>query len=486
MRALFRLGMIWGWGVVAAQAATAARPVIVFLCDDLGPHLGCYGTAGVATPHLDQLAKEGMRFTRAYAPSASCSPSRAALLTGAFSHANGLWRNVHSPELNEPAAAFAADAPARDNVGVHDDLPNLPGLLGDAGYVSGITQKLHLNPAGNFHFTYRSAVQNNPDQFATVLRSWIRQSQGKPQYYQINIASPHRPFPNHLPFAPSAVDPKALEVPAFLPDTPAMRKDLADYLTCVQTADACVGACLQVLKDEQLYDNALIIATADQGMAYHRAKASAYDAGIRIPMIVRGPGVQGGTVSDDLVSLIDVFPTVCEWGLGQAPAHQGHSLWPALHQAAGRNRRLVIGWEHNSHGPNPQQFYPQRAVSDGRFTYILNLFPERPQVLPADLKDAGPPWFNNAYAAVEAAKDEWPDAWRVLQEVQGPRPREELYDNHTDPGQLRNLCADPSAHEALNRLRAAMQTWRMETGDTLDDPTLIQRRVKPPAKETIP
>ena len=468
----------------AALTAAEARPknVVLLLADDLSPHLSILGTPGIATPHLDALARSGSLHTRAYAVAASCSPSRSSILTGMYPHSNGHWRNTATPHLRDPDSDFTRAGRTVDRVGVHEDIPTLPELLGAAGYHTAIFDKFHLSPPWKFPFAQRRALRSTAADYTAATRELLRAAGDKPFFVQANISPPHLPFRAHLGVNPDHPLPDAnlIAVPPFLADTPRMRRDLQKYYASVEIADQCVGAVLAALREAGQLENTLVIFTGDQGMPYHRSKASAYPSGFHVPLIFSGPGVQARLVSPGLASLIDLAPTVLEFlGLPTPANVQGCSLWPVLRGEVERlpGRDFVVG-EHHSHGPSELEWYPQRALTDGRYYYMLNLMPEKPQTLPDDLcqKEA---WGNDSYDATLEAATDFPVQHRLLTEITGGgRPAEELYDLHTDPGAVHNLAADPAFLAVRRRMAAQLVAWRAEYRDIKRSPSEISRRTR--------
>ncbi len=470
--------------VAAAPApARADGPsVLLLLTDDQSYHLSCLGTPGIRTPHVDGLAAEGVLFTRAYATCSSCSPSRSSILTGMCPHSHGHWRNTVTPAITEPASQFGRESTKLDPVGVHEDLPTLVEILGQHGYVTGITQKFHLSPPWKYPFQVRLGTSHVPETNRAAARQFLTECGARPFFFMANIGNTHRPFrrgKGELTGPP--VDPEAIAAPPYLADTPAMRRDLADYFAAVQGADACVGAVLDALRETGRYEDTLIVFTSDNGYCYHRAKASVYEDGVHMPLIVRGPGVAGGRRLRDLMSHVDLVPTILDaLGIPVPPNVQGRSLGPLLEGrpdaagpgGAGSGRDVVFS-EHNAHGPGEPSLYPSRAVTDGRLRYIRNLRPEKTYVLPADAMDADP-WGNGSYQATLDARDEFPVQYDLLQRTLH-RPAEELYDLHTDPGEIVNLVEDARYAGPLARLRAALDEWMRVTEDP-GDPTRIVRR----------
>jgi N-sulfoglucosamine sulfohydrolase len=274
-----------------------------------------------------------------------------------------------------------------------------------------------------------------------------------------------------------------VEVPAYLADTPAMRQDWADYLTTIQYADACVGAVMRELEAAGRLEDTLVIFTADQGYAFHRAKATAYDAGLRVPLIVRAPDGERGTERGELVSHVDLMPTILQAAGMEIPENvQGRALQPLLQGERDVEWREVVFGEHNSHGPNlPREYYPTRSAFDGRFHYLVNLLAGKQAEKPLEAFAAeehqgkpvawtpqdclpGGPWGNLSFEATLEAKDQFPLQYELLWQT-FHRPPEELYDLHSDPGEMRNLAGDARVLAPLRRLRQATERWQEESGD---------------------
>jgi N-sulfoglucosamine sulfohydrolase len=469
----------------AAQPSGKKVNILLLLTDDQGAHLGCLGTPGLRTPAIDTLAASGQRFTNAFAATASCSPSRSALLTGLYPHTNGHWRNTHTPAIPGDDADYGPQSRfrAKEPVGVHEDIPTLVELLRDNGYVIGVTQKFHLSPPWKYPFRHRLSAGMDPGSHRKAAAGFFQACGDAPFFLMANIGNTHRPFRPHLRGSDiPPVQPGEVQVPDSFPDTPAMRADYAEYLSTVQCADACAGAILEALRASGQYDNTVILFTSDQGFCYHRAKATAYDAGLRVPFIIAGPDIAPGRTHDHLVSHVDVVPTLLDFVQAPQPANlQGRSLTPLLRGDHSAPWRSHVFGEHNAHGPNPKEYYPIRCVWDGRMHYIRNLNPDRRANVsvdemhlgkpgqdvfwagPADMFPGGP-WGNRAFEAVLEAKETFPAPYRLLQQTFA-RPAEELYDLSSDPDETRNLAEAPQFQDTRAQFRQILDQWMSQTKD---------------------
>ena len=465
-----------------ATVGSAQRPtnVVLILADDQGAHLSALGTPGISTPNVDALAGAGVLFTNAFAAVPSCSPSRSAINTGMYPHRNGHWRNTITPKLTDPDRDFTRESSRVDAVGIYEYITTLPEVLQEAGYFTGITQKFHMSPPWKFPYTARDPVNNDPEEYRKVMLEWIAEAGDRPFFVQANVSPPHRPFRNHLSGHPGYLpDTADLEVPADLPHTPMLMNDLQEYFACVQLADACAGAIIAALRESGQLENTLIIYTGDQGQAYQRAKATAYYAGLHVPLVISGPGVTKGKVSDSLVSHVDLMPTILEFLELDTPRRmQGLPLWDLIGNGVTKRqgyRRPYVFGEANSHGPPREEHYPTRIVFDGRYYYMQNLMPDKDHRLPADMT-AVEPWGNYAYTATVEAAERHPLPYRLLRQLESGRPPVELYDIIDDPACTRNLAGTPELANVEARLSGALQNWRKRTGDRYADPLDIPTR----------
>ena len=460
--------------------------VLVFFVEDQSAHLECLGTQGIRTPHTSRLAEEGVIFSSAFSTCASCAPSKSSLLTGRYPHAHGHWRNTQGPRIGEPDKEFTREGKYAqlEPVGIHEDIPTLVEILNGHGFETAITRKFHLSPAWKYPFKHRLRARTDPGFNGKIAYDFFTATD-KPFFFLSQIGNSHRPFGGHttkLDVEP--VDPDKIEVPAFLPDTAAMRKDLAEYFDTVQCTDASVGQTLAALERAGKYDNTLIIFTSDHGFCYHRAKATAYNAGIHVPFIISGPGIGRDERNKKLISHVDVMATVLDYLSIAAPETvQGCSIRPLLEGEGGNWRQYVFA-EHNQHqhGGFPEQYFPVRSAFDGQVHYLRNLMHEkkwtgsleevaRTGVIPPAMLFAGPldafeprQWGNKSFRATVDARKDFPLQYALLEDI-FDHPAEELYDLHLDPYETRNLIDNPYYAGRLKKLRSEMDKWMKETGD---------------------
>ena len=443
-------------GRTSQPAAAVRRPnIVVAIADDWSfPHAGIYGDPVVRTPNFDRIAREGVRFTHAFAAAPSCTPSRAALLTGQAVHrlqeGGNLWGSL--PEAHAVS----------------------PDLLEQAGYSVGYAGK-GWGP-GRFEPGGRT---RNPagTQFKSFDDFMQRRAKGSPFSFWFGSTDPHRPYVPGTG-AQSGMKMDGVQVPAFLPDTPEVRNDILDYYFEIQRFDRDLGQILEALERAGELDNTIIIVTSDNGMPFPRAKASVYDGGARVPLAIRGPGVtKAGAAIDSFVSLADLAPTVLESaGLKPLDTMTGRTLLPLLRGEAQPARdRVFIERERHANVRRGDLSYPVRAIRTVDYLYIRNFRSDRwPAGDPEKYVAVGPFGDIDGGPSKSLLMDRQTDPAIApfFQLATAKRPAEELYDLRKDPHQVQNVAGQPAHSAAQQRLRADLDRWMRDTADpraTADD-----------------
>src|SRR6476469_3497135 len=325
----------------------AMPPNIVYLhSHDTGRHIQPYGHQ-VPTPNIQRLADQGVLFRQAFSVVAVCSAKRAALLTGEYSHTNGMLGLAHR-------GYRLADY---DHHLVH--------TLREAGYTSTLIGEQHLS-SDPHDIGYDRVIEIDSTHAAHVAPAAariLREEHEAPFFLSVGFFETHRDY-----FEPTSVRDALYSLPpANLPDTPETRRDMAAYKASARSLDQGVGAVLNALDEADLAENTLVILTTDHGLAFPGAKATLTDRGIGVLLIVRGPGgFHGGRVSDALVSQIDLFPTICDvLGIERPDFLQGRSMLPLLRREADEINDAIFA-ELTYHAA----YEPQRALRTARFKYI--------------------------------------------------------------------------------------------------------------------
>lgn len=447
------LALFAGVAALSAPAAerrpTESRPnLLLCIADDWAwPHAGAYGDPVVRTPTFDRVAREGALFTHAFSAAPSCTPSRAAILTGRFPHQLETGANLYGP------------LPAK--------FPVYPDLLEAAGYVVGLTGKgwgpgefaaggRTRNPAGPRFRSFEDFLKTVPPD--------------KPFCFWFGSADPHRPYEPGSGAA-SGLRAEAVRVPPYLPDVAEVRQDILDYYAEVERFDREVAGLLDALERSGRARNTLVVITSDNGWPFPRSKANLYDAGTRQPLAVRWPArVAPGRTVSAFVNLADLAPTFLE-AAGLKPPREvtGKSLLPLLAGKPQRGREAVfLERERHANCRRGNLAYPARALRTKRFLYIRNLAPDRwPAGDPELWHSVGP--FGDCDGSptkdfILAHRDE-PQWRRHFDLAFAKRPAEELYDLESDPDQILNVAERPKYAATLRKLRAELERWMRKTGD---------------------
>lgn len=409
-------------------------PNLVYLhSHDTGRVVQPYGHA-IATPHLQALAESGYVFRQAFSAAPTCSPSRAALLTGQAAHSSGMLGLAHR--------GFA----------LTDVRQHLVHTLRAAGYVSALVGMQHVaaDPAtiGYDEIVERRAAAAY---VAPAAVAWLSRAPAGPFFLDVGFEETHRPF---HPLSPDE-DPRYCQPPVTLPDTPRTRADMAAFHASVRALDTGIGAVLSALQRNGLTDDTLVICTTDHGPPFPGMKGTVTDHGTGVMLILRVPGgFAGGQVSDALVSQVDLFPTICDLlAIPRPPWLQGHSLLPLVRREVAAVRAAVFA-EVSYHAA----YEPQRAIRTDRWRYIRRFGDRLRPVLP-NVDDS-------------PSKDIWVEhGWR-----ERPLAPEELYDLVFDPQECRNVAGDPALAPVLDDLRRRLADWMRDT----DDPLLRGPILQPP------
>jgi N-sulfoglucosamine sulfohydrolase len=445
-------------------AQSARRPNILFaFADDWGAHTTSIGGDPAAkTPIFDRLARSGAHFTNAFVSAPSCSPSRAAILTGQYH-----WR------LGE-GANLGGTLPAK--------YPVYPDLLESAGYHIGFTRKgwapgedgpggRKRNPAGPRYADFAEFLAARPA--------------GAPFCFWFGSSDPHRPYDRDAGLK-AGVRLEDVRVPPYLPDHENVRRDIADYISEVQRFDRETGELLDVLAKAGELSNTMVVMSGDNGWPFPRSKATLYDAGTHVPLAISWPDrIKSARRIDSPVSLTDLAPTfLAAAGVGPPAEMTGRSLLPVLTGSGTHRDHVLTGMER--HVPSRGEIrggYPMRAIRTRDHLYIRNFAPDRwPAGDPNGLEDhaAQPFSFDElsnktfvALADIDSGLSKAhlvthrsdPKVGRLYHMAAGKRPKAELYDIRKDPYQMTNLAAEPAHAAMLKQMDARLMSELHATND---------------------
>jgi N-sulfoglucosamine sulfohydrolase len=450
-----------------SATAIENRPnILLIVTDDHGlDAAGCYGNPVIQTPHLDQLASEGIRFNHAFGTTASCSPSRSVLLTGLHNHINGMYGLQHDYHHFQS----------------FDNIKSLPVLLSQSSYRTARIGKFHLAPESVYKFETvlsggaandMSSIGRSPVEMAQLCEPFIRENSDRPFFLYMGMDDPHRGLPFDISPQPNAFGnrfegypgvkevkyrPEEVQVPSFLPDTLDCRAELAEYYQSTSRADQGIGKIVKILKNFGKYDNTVIIYLSDNGIAFPGAKTTLYDAGIHLPLIIRTPWQKKrGITNNAMVSWTDITPTILDIAGAYTNENNFHgcSFRPVLYD------ENPFGWDevyaaHTFH--QITMYYPMRAIRTRKYKFIWNLEHQLEFPLARDLKLSAT----------------WQGILRDKVEFYGKRslkrflnhPEYELYDILNDPDEIDNLANNKKYKEVLESLKVKLEEFMENISD---------------------
>lgn len=460
------LALSFGVTCMAAAKPPVQPNMLFILADDMGwTALSCYGNTDVATPNLDRLAAQGMRFTQAYADS-QCSPTRAAFLSGQYGARTGMFKVMNE---QEPPQAFMR--PPEANSGLQPDVASLAATLRGAGYATGLSGKWHIannsaavhlrqRDGGNYFSRYgfdfagpASGAEHHADKAVTAITDdiigFIEHSQNQPWFAFAAHFTPHAPLE-----APEALIEKHVARGyrrSSVPIGKTAERPSADYLAMLEHLDNEVGRLLRRLDELQLADRTVVVFASDNGglsratsnAPLREGKGSPYEGGIRVPLIVRWPTqVQPGAVCDAPTHMVDLYPTFAALAGAAPPARHtldGENLLPLWRQT-GALKRDTLYWHMPSYTTNYGRT-PCAVIRQGDWKLIH--------------------WFGD-YLDTRGFT---PDNRVYGKLVIGPRT--ELYNLRDDLGETHDLAA--AQPEKTRQLKTALEAWWQATGAKLPE-----------------
>ena len=426
-----------GGSVVAAQGA-AKRPNVLWIsCEDTGPQLACYGDPHAITPTLDRLAREGVRYTRAYSVTGVCAPSRSSIITGMFPTTLGSFHMRCQALLPDFVKCF-------------------PEYLRQAGYYC----------TNNSKTDYNFIVPKGAWDESSAKAHWRNRRPGQPFFAVFNIETTHesRVAMRGAGYQKQTArlkptehrDPASISTfPPYYPDTPEARRDWANYYELITAMDYRAGELIRELEDAGVLEDAIVFFWGDHGVGLPRAKRWLYESGTHVPLIVRAPGlVKPGSVNPELVSLMDLGPTVLNLCGIAPPSHMQSRAF------LGPNLKPKREYIYCASDRMDERYNMMRAVRDARYRYVRHYEPYKPYYQYMNTPEQGPTMRELRRLHREGRL---PPAAANYMAAQ--RPAEELYDVEADPHELRNLAGSARHRTILERMRRVHQEWVLETRD---------------------
>lgn len=427
----------------ATDNANKLPNILVIIADDCTfSDLPLYGGKNVNTPNIDRLASEGMTFDKAYVSMAMCTPSRAELFTGLSPVRSGVcWNHVKARKGTKSM--------------VHH--------FNKLGYRTGIAGKVHVSPKEVFPFEYVEGIEGRSVSETAGfdldgVSGFINRDPDQPFSLISALVVPHIPW---TVGDTSQFDPKALELPPYLADTPETRQELTEYLAEIRVMDDQVGKILDALERSGKAGNTIVIFTSEQGAQFPFCKWTNWDMGVHTGFIVRWPGqVKPGSRTDALIQYNDVLPTLLDalGGEYDESDFDGSSFLPVLKGQAPGHRDYAY-FMHNNTPEGPP--YPIRSVTDGTYHYIRNL---KHEDLYIEKHIMAKMPFNQYWHSwmFTAAKNEHS---QHLINTYMSRPAEQLYDLSLDPFELNDLAGSNEHASKRQELSSELDTWMKKQGD---------------------
>jgi len=441
------------------------RPnILLLVAEDMSSRVGAFGDSVAVTPNIDQLAREGVRYSDVYTTAAVCAPSRASLITGMYAPSIDAQ---HMRTNNFPGGSYLSVPPVR--------VKAFPELLRGAGYYTFTDSKLDYQfsepSAGTGPFTIWDDEGHHTH--------WRNRPEGKPFFGMINFAATHeggtfdplgywpgsflhlglqiyRRFTLGHISERSPVNPEHIQLPPYYPDVPEVRREIARHYNNIHAMDQQVGQVLTELEQDGLLDNTIVIWTTDHGDGLPRAKRELYDSGIKVPMIIRWPArLRPATPNSDgadrqLISFVDLAPSILFMAGVDIPDYM---VGKPIQSSA--KRRYIYATRDRIDEVQDRQ----RAVRDRRFKYIRSWYPD----LPGGHLLA----FRDHQSMTRAMRKLYNEDRLTPAQARWFEPvgEEQLYDVMNDPFEINNIAADTEYKETLKRMRNAMEAWRSRIGD---------------------
>lgn len=407
-------------GAPLLKAAGNERPNILWIsCEDIGPHLGCYGDRYADTPNLDRLAERGQRYSCAWSNAPVCAPARTAIISGLYPTSTG---SEHMRSKARLPAGFKM----------------FPQYLREAGYYASNNAKEDYNLEKPGQVWDDSSAKGH----------WRNRGAGQPFFSVFNLGITHESQIWTRPRT-GKHDPEKARIPAYHPDMREVREDWAQYYDNITTMDSQAAKLLADLASDQLADSTIVFFWADHGSGMPRSKRFPYNSGLQVPLLVHvpekwrthsGSAYRAGSVSDRMVSFVDFAPTMLSLAGIPAPANfQGSAfLGPQL----GKPPEYLHGFR----GRMDERYDVIRSVRDRKYVYIRNYMPHRTNGAEID--------FMFRTATTRAWKKQY-DAGTLTPPKTyfwENKPVEELYDLEADPDEVRNLAPMEEHRETLDRM----------------------------------
>jgi arylsulfatase A-like enzyme len=426
------------------------KPNVLWITiEDTSPRfLGCYGNKDARTPVIDELARQGTRFTNAFSTGTVCSPSRTALITGVKTYENGTGHH-------------------RSNYPLPAQMHGFPYYLKKAGY--------HTSNNAKTDYNVRDEKQFIADAWneSAAKAGWWNRKPGQPFFAVFNFNDSHQSRTMTDPYAKyekevlaelpenERIAEDAFEMPPIYRDSPEMRRQFARVYNSLKLTDNKIAKLLKRLDDEKLRDSTIIFFFGDHGEGIPRGKTNGIDLGYRVPFVIWFPPMYrhlspwGQGVTDELISFEDLAPTLISIADGEIPGYmKGRKLIGPARSAP--TDHLVLSSDRSDNGIDMV-----RSVTDGRYMYSRNYMPFMPEARYIR-------YMEIAEMKQQMRKDLASDSLNELQSsLFASRPAEFLFDLKTDPWETKNLIDDPRSRVIADQMRNRLHANLTKSRDIL-------------------
>ena len=450
-----------------------ARPNILWLvAEDIGQLLPMFGDSTIATPNLSRLAARAVRYPNTFVTAPVCAVSRAAIATGLHAasfgaqHMRNQWQSEDMETIGLPAYLAVPDPEVRmlsqrmqehgyfaTNAAKEDYQFQAPKAAWDEQDLRGHWR--HRAPGQPFFSVFNFEITHESQTWTTALRNLRYRPGFEDDTSSIAAWGAHHPD-GFMPLqVPADLD---VPVPPYLANTEATRRDVRRVYSNIAVLDEQIGVVLDQLEADGLIDSTIVVFYSDHGGPLPRQKRLLYDSGMRIPLIVAYPGgYRAGEVDSTVFSMIDLPPSTLALVGAEVPDYMQGTVQLGPDAAAPRQYAFATADRFDD------QYDYIRAVTDGRFKYLRNYYPDRGYYLPVPYREQ-----MAAMQELLRLRDNEGLSADQAQWFRASKPREELFDTKHDPHELVNLAGDPAYAEEQAELSTALDAWRARIGDLGD------------------
>ena len=412
--------------------------IIIISCEDISPDLGCYGNPVVKTPNLDALAKDGILFQNAYSTAGVSAPSRAALITGMY------------------ASSIGADnmrTNAKDVKGILPYQAVPPSVV--KCYSELIRQKGYYT-TNNDKTDYQFDAPLSAWDDCSKMAQWENRPENSPFFSIFNIMTSHESQIIYRKNSPISYYDKDVIVPPYYPEDSIVRRDIVRNYSNITVMDREAGEIIDKLKEQGLYDDAIIIFYSDHGGPLPRQKREIVESGTHVPLLIKLPKNQyAGTKNSELVSFIDIPSTVLSLVGIKVPCYMQGQIF------LGKNKDKARKYVHASRSRMDAEVDMVRMTFDKEFMYIHNFYPEKSYYQDIQFRVNSVPTMSRMLELKDQGKlDSLQMIW-----FSTTKPKEQLYKINNDPNTLYDLAGNPNYKKDLIRLRKENDKWMKTIGD---------------------